>query len=212
METLYMVVIAVIITILLYFTFRNKKDGYKAIPIMKGCGCKGECSCNKMNEKVIGGWVTHFLYTRLVAQEILSNHTDPDRLQEYISRLMDNQKDIGELFRNKYGDKVSKTITANLQKHISIAGDVLKDVSKSDEEQLEKDITLFYKNAQDIGTYLDKLFNTGDMYTQHMNQHISTLVENVKAYSQKDYNADILTLDEYMQSGMNMAYDMARKL
>lgn len=205
------IILIICIVILLYFLFKkSKKDRFTTV--MRGCGCKGECLCNRMNKKVVKEWITHFLYTRLVAQEILDGNKHPDKLQDYISRLMDNQKNIGELFENKYGEKVVRDITANLQKHISIAGDVLKDVSKNDEEQLEKDITLFYKNAQDIGLYLDKLFGTGDMFTQHMKHHISTLVENVKAYSQKDYNADILTLDEYIQAGMDMAYDMSREL
>ena len=158
------------------------------------------------NKDLIKLWVHHLLYTRLVVMAFLS---DDKSINSLMNRLMKNQHDIGDLMGIKYGSKVGHTITNELVKHITIAGSVLAAVKANDKAAQTKSIKEFYDNANNIGVYLDKLMYT-NVFAHHMKMHIETLVNDVIAYSTKQYDSDIKLLDTYVNAGLDMAFDMAQ--
>lgn len=169
------------------------------------CQCDNNCECECFNRKMILQWVYHLLYTRLVLMKFFSNSS----LSELSSRLLQNQKDIGNLFRVKFGDKVASNITQALTEHINIAVKVLTDLKTKKDPS--NDLKLFYKNANDIGMYLDNLFNL-NVFTKHMKNHIDTLVNNIQAYIKEDNRNDIGTLDKYVKDTLDMGMDLGKKV
>src|SRR5690349_1031428 len=106
------------------------------------------------NKTLIKVWVEHLYYTRLVVVSVLSgvicknSLRDQDVSPEFEllkQRLLQNQKDIGNVFRKKFGDKVGDDITTELTTHISIAATILMKIKNGDD--YSTDIQAFYKNA-----------------------------------------------------------------
>jgi len=171
------------------------------------CSKKLPCQCNKFNKfnkELIKVWVSHLLYTRLVCMAFL---TDDRSLSSLVDRLLQNQKDIGKIMENKYGSEVGKTITDALVKHITIATAVLTAVKSNNKVEQIKSIDEFYSNANDIGIYLDKLLHV-TKFTHHMKIHIKSLVDDVLAFKNYNYQGDIQKLDIYVDAGLDMVFDM----
>ncbi|AYV77874.1 MAG: hypothetical protein Edafosvirus2_53 [Edafosvirus sp.] len=47
-------------------------------------------------------------------------------------------------------------------------------------------------------------------FRQHMKDHIDTLVASILAYSKNDYPSDIKNTDNYLNAGMDMAFDLQK--
>jgi hypothetical protein len=218
------IIIIVLLLIIIYKLYIIDNETFSMSTPKKdiGCSCGGPsqetCSCNKIDKNIVDLWVFHFLYTRLVMMDFLKNGSEGSGskskafLTSYTKRLIQNQKDIGTAFGKLYGEKVGAAITTELEKHISLAVKVLTSL-KEDRSDLKENIAQFYKNADDIGRYLDKLFgNENPVFQHHMKSHIDTLLANSKAYFSGDAASDISTLDSYFNSGMEMAFDMTAKV
>lgn len=153
-------------------------------------------------------WVHHLVYTRLVVMSVLSNDNNTETM---LNRLLQNQKDIGSVFTKVYNSQVGLDITKELTIHIVIAGKVLKALKSNNKQNLDTCVKEFYNNAQVIGTYLDDLFHSS-CFVEHMKHHIDSLIKDVLSYNSKDYKNDIKDLDDYINAGLDMAFDMAKKL
>lgn len=78
-------------------------------------------------------------------------------LSQVTSRLLQNQADIGNAFRAKYGDAAADRITQLFRDHILIAADVVADVKSGDQAKLFQDQQRWKQNAQQIAAYLCSL-------------------------------------------------------
>ncbi len=176
------------------------------------------------NEMILQ-WVYHLLYTRLVVMAFFGCDSSTgckcgdseklckcksNALPELSARLMQNQRDIGNLFGQKFSPSIGDDIIKALTEHIQIAVEVLTAVKSGGDAKTS--LAKFYKNANEIGQYLDKLLNTNTM-THHMKMHIDDLVANVLAYkSNRSTRDDILTLDKYIRAGVNMGIDITNAM
>lgn len=192
-----LIVLLLIIGYLYYTTPKPITEKFES------CPCGANCQCNKIDKTMIKLWVQHLLYTRLV---IMAFFTNDKSFNDLMNRLMKNQRDIGDLMGKIYGFQVGQTISNALLKHIMIAGKVLIAIKSNDIGQ--NTINEFYDNALNIGIYLDKLTHT-NKFVNHMKIHIASLINNIVAYTNKNYVMDISTLDIYVNSGLDMAFDMA---
>lgn len=156
--------------------------------------------------KFMNAWVQHLFYTRLIYMAFFADAKSLPSIQQ---KLLQNQKDIGNLFAQMYGKKVGDDITKALTEHIQIAVEVLTAIRE--EEDAESTLDKFYQNAEDIGKYLDNLKGTNGLFTRHMKTHIDTLVKSVDAFIKNDFQNDIKFNDQYLNSGVKMAYDMLSK-
>lgn len=192
-----LVLIVLIVLVFLYFRSTNKTEP---------CSCGANCQCNMINKDMIKLWVQHILYTRLVVMAVLS---DDKGLDAIMGHLIQNQKDIGNLMSQTYGSKVGNDVTTELTKHITIAGQVLGAVKSGNKIEQTKAINDFYKNADDIGKYLDNLLHT-NKFKHHMKMHIETLIDDVTAYATKNYSNDVRNLNKYVDSTLDMAFDLSK--
>lgn len=205
LDTLHIaLIIAIIILIIIVYSYYNDTRGNTT---KSSCSCGQNCQCNRVNKKIIELWAQHLLYTRLV---LISFFNDDNELALLTKRLEQNQYDIGDYFSRLFNKNVGNTVTSELLQHIAIATNVLKSVKDGDPKMQKYYIDEFYKNADSIGIYLDHLFKNNDCtFKHHMKMHIDTLVANVVAYTSKNYNEDIKSLDKYVNAGLDMAFEMA---
>ncbi len=129
-------------------------------------------------------------------------------LNDLITRLTKNQRDIGKTFLSKFGKNSESIVTENLIKHIQLALKVLESVDSGSSNDQAKAIKEFYENADTIGGYLDNLFQT-NKFKHHMKMHIESLLNNSMAFYHREHKKDIETLDLYFGYGMDMAFDIA---
>lgn len=163
---------------------------------------------NDNTKKIIKVWQEHFLYTRLVMIAFFDKTED---LNDLITRLTQNQKDIGHIFLNKFGKNSESIITENLIKHIQLALKVLESVDSGSPNDQARVIQEFYENADTIGGYLDNLFQT-NKFKHHMKMHIESLLDNSMAFYHREHKKDIETLDIYFGYGTDMAFDIASEI
>jgi hypothetical protein len=193
-------VILGVIALIYYLIMRNRTTTSVPIPENSIPNAKRRA----FNENLIKLWVQHLIYTRLVVMAFLSGSPE---LTDLSNRLMQNQKDIGQLMGTVFGKNVGDAITNVLTKHIQITVQVLTAVKSNDKINQDTTIKAFYQNADDIGKYLDQLYRT-NIFRQHLKMHIQLLIQNVVDYANKDYAADIKSFDNYVNAGVKMASDM----
>jgi hypothetical protein len=191
MDSQHIILIIIIVVLLIYM--------YSVIGFEK---------YNNINsdKEIIKLWVSHLLYTRLTMMAYFSNDS---QLKFLSDRLIENQREIGQKIGKLYGFDAGQIVTNELIKHINIAIALLKALKNKNKKLIDQETNNFYQNADDIGIYLDKLFHT-KIFRHHMYVHIQTLIENVKAYANNQYNYDIVTLDQYINSGIDMAFSMIK--
>lgn len=159
----------------------------------------------KHYKEIMKLWQQHFIYTVLVTKATLDDDPNLDLL---LNKLIKNQKDIGIVFKKKYGKTVGNVVTLKLVEHVTIVSKILKAVENKNAEGSDLIIKL-NSNAYEIGDYLDNLFKT-NIYKYHFRVHVASLVNYVTSYAQ--VHNDYYYLDEYLNPGMLMAIDMGKNI
>lgn len=143
-------------------------------------------------------WEQHIMWTRMLLISIAEDLKDLDATQ---TRLLQNPKDIANVFRRYYGDNASRTIEKLLTEHLVIGKDLIVAL-KNNNQQLAKELNdKWYKNADDIADAFSSInpFYPKEQVRNMMYEHLRLTTEEVAARLRKDYTADI------------KAYDMVQK-
>ena len=77
--------------------------------------------CNLLNEMNIA-WMEHILWTRMFLISVAESLAD---LEPTKARLLENPKDIADIFRRYYGANVANIIEKLLTEHLVIGGDLI---------------------------------------------------------------------------------------
>lgn len=77
-------------------------------------------------------------------------------LEPTLNRLLKNQKDIGNAVKPYYGKKAGNQLAQLLTEHIELAVPVLTAAKEGDQAGLDKAISNWYVNAEQIGDFLAK--------------------------------------------------------
>jgi hypothetical protein len=96
-------------------------------------------------------WEQHVAWTRLAIVSFAGNLPDLGATE---TRLLRNQRDIGDAVAPFYGRKAGRQLTALLRRHILIAVAILGDVKSGDTAALGKDNAAWYANANRISAFL----------------------------------------------------------
>lgn len=143
-------------------------------------------------------WEQHIMWTRMLLISIAENLKDLDATQ---ARLLQNPKDIANVFRRYYGDNASNTIEKLLTEHLVIGKDLIVAL-KNNNQALAKELNdKWYKNADAIADAFSSInpFYPKEQVRNMMYEHLRLTTEEVAARLRKDYTADI------------NAYDMVQK-
>jgi hypothetical protein len=95
----------------------------------------------------------HAVYTALVMKSLVDNGKDT---QVLLTRLLLNQKDIGDQIKPIVGEKNGNLVTQLLTQHINLAGDVIKAIIKRDPMLADK-INQFFANGNQVAAELSSL-------------------------------------------------------
>ena len=92
-------------------------------------------------------WIEHILWTRMLLISIAENLSDLSATKE---RLLKNPKDIADVFKNYYGDRIANKIQELLTEHLVIGGDLIVALKNNNQKLASTLNTKWYKNADDM--------------------------------------------------------------
>jgi hypothetical protein len=148
----------------------------------------------RINLRVL--WEDHAMYTRNVILNVIDELPGTN---EAISRLLQNQVDIGNAIKPVYGTDAGNKLADLLKEHIVIAGDLLKAAKANNDAGFKAANTRWFKNADDISVFLNEANPKNwplDEMKKMMHDHLSLTTLQAVARLKKDYKADIEAFDK----------------
>jgi len=119
-------------------------------------------------------WQQHIMWTRMLLISIAENLGDLKATQ---TRLLQNPKDIANIFRKYYGNNIANMIEALITQHLEI-GEKLIVALKNNNQQLATDLNnQWYRNADEIAKEAERVKNAYESAeaTRAINGHGSSI-------------------------------------
>ncbi|MGH9949293.1 MAG: hypothetical protein ACRD6X_19140 [Pyrinomonadaceae bacterium] len=148
-----------------------------------------------LNQAMRKLWTDHMQYTYATVNAFYHN---PTAVEANLDRLLQNQKEMGAAIVPYYGKDAGDSLAALLTTHIQQAVPVLKAAKAGDKVALDKALTDWYANADEIAVFLSKAnpknwkeSATKPMMKAHISQTTAYSVDILKGdYAQavKDYD------------------------
>ena len=167
------------------------------------------CNCISQNQfelsnKMNLAWIEHVLWTRLLLISIADNLGD---LEATKSRLLENPKDIADVFRQYYGNNIANSIQNLLTEHLTIGGDLIVALKNNNQTLAEELNTKWYKNADDMANFFSSInqFYPREETRNMLYEHLRLTTEEVTARLNKNYTADIKAYDAVQAEALKMA-------
>lgn len=129
-------------------------------------------------------WSDHVIWTKNYIVSAFTNSEDKDKV---LARLLQNQQDIGNVFKPYYGEAVGDKLAQLLREHIVIAGKVVGAVIAGNQADVEKYNKEWYKNADDIAKFLSAQ-NPKYSYEQlkeMLHEHLELITDDVTARAKR---------------------------
>ena len=186
----------VISTVLLFLSF----SPLQAQMDMSNKASKGEQLRMGMHKL----WEDHIVWTRNVILNIMDDLPGTDQA---VSRLLQNQDDIGNAVKPFYGEAGGKELTRLLREHITVAADLLKAAKAANNSVFEATNKKWVVNADEISAFLSKAnpnWKLEDM-KKMMHDHLALTTEEAVARLKKDYAADVKAYDKVHDEILLMA-------
>ncbi|MBO5478870.1 MAG: LysM peptidoglycan-binding domain-containing protein [Clostridia bacterium] len=149
-------------------------------------------------------WMEHILWTRLLLISIAEDLKDLDATQ---ARLLQNPKDIANIFRKYYGNAVASTIEKLLTEHLVIGKDLIVALKNNNQKLASELNTKWYKNADDMADAFSSInpFYPKETVRQMLYEHLRLTTQEVSARLKKDYAADIRAYDMVQKEILEMS-------
>jgi hypothetical protein len=150
-------------------------------------------------------WEDHITWTRLA---VISLTTDSPDTQATVSRLLQNQSDIGNAIKPFYGKAAGTKLTALLRAHILIAADLIAAAKSGDQEAVASQQARWQANADEIAAFLSsanpRSWRPAEMRTM-MRSHLRLTTNEVVARLTKNWSADVRAYDRIHVQILHMA-------
>jgi hypothetical protein len=150
-------------------------------------------------------WEDHIWWTRLAILDIANNAPDTDAT---VSRLLQNQVDIGNAVKPYYGADAGDKLTALLKDHIVIAADLVKAAKAGDNASIEAINKRWQANADEIASFLATANPDNwkaDEMKSMMHDHLDLTLDEASAYLKGDYKASIAGFEKLHTQALAMA-------
>jgi len=155
-------------------------------------------------------WADHMQFTYATVNSFYNN---PDGLSASLTRLLQNQKDIGNAIKPYFGDAAGNTLADLLTTHINQAVPVLQAAKDNNQAALDKALADWYKNADDIAVFLSTAnpdnWPLADMKME-MKMHIDQTTTYAVDLLKKDYTNAIKHYDEAYMHMMMLADNLSK--
>lgn len=149
-------------------------------------------------------WLEHTFWTR---QILISIAEELDDLEATKARLLENPKDVADVFRRFYGNNVANTIQNLLTEHLVIGAELITALKDENQVLAQELNTRWYKNAEDMANAFSSINpNYSRNEVLHMlNEHLRLVTDEVAARLKEDYVADIKAHDIVQKEILKMA-------
>ena len=149
-------------------------------------------------------WEDHIIWTRNVILCIVDELPGKDQA---VKRLLQNQVDIGNVFKPYYGEEAGKKLSALLYPHITLFPDVVKAAKAGNTISFDEANKRWYANADEISEFLVRLnpnWKLADMKMM-MHDHLKLTTDEAMQRIKKDYDADVIAYDKIHVEILKMA-------
>jgi hypothetical protein len=136
-------------------------------------------------------WEDHVTWTRLAIVEFAAE--DPG-LTPTVTRLLNNQTDIGNAIAPYYGAAAGQELTTLLDTHINLAVALLQDAKAQNTTQFAADKASWYDNANQIADFLSAAnprFWPDDVMRAFMKEHLDQTLAEAQDELSGNYTASI---------------------
>lgn len=168
-------------------------------------GNMGEICCKaglKLKEDMRLAWIDHVYWTRMLLISVA--HSLPD-LSVTEAKLLENPKQIADLFIPYYGKDVAKQIEKLITEHLEIGGQIIVGLkNNSDVKKLVED---WYKNADQIAKALSSLnpYYDEKAIRKMMYTHLDLTTSEVTNRLKGNYVQDIKDFEKVEKEAIMMA-------
>jgi hypothetical protein len=154
-------------------------------------------------------WTDHVTWTRIVIVDFAANAPE---LKPDLTRLLQNQVDIGNAIKPYYGAAAGNQLTRLLHTHIMEAVPVLTYAKSGNKAKLTAAMRTWYANAHQIAAFLAKA--NPDAWplaatTSMMNAHLALTTKEAVAQLQHRWPASIAAYDKVRAEILMMADTLA---
>ena len=150
-------------------------------------------------------WADHVNWTRDYIIEATANTGAANTV---LTRLMQNQVDIGNAIKPYYGDAAGNSLTNLLKQHIAIAGDLVAAAMANDAAKQADADRRWHANAADLAGFLagaNPTYWPRDVVLGMLNNHLA-LTGNEAVYRlHHDWANDTPNFDKIFSQAMDMA-------
>jgi hypothetical protein len=150
-------------------------------------------------------WEDHVTWTRLAVISLVAGSPDTEAT---VSRLLQNQADIGDAVKPFYGKAAGDALTAELRSHILIAADLIAAAKSGDQAKLAAEQARWQANAGEIATLLSKAnpryWHRGPLLAMLL-EHLKLTTQEAVARLQGDWTADVAAYDRIHRHALGMA-------
>lgn len=149
-------------------------------------------------------WLEHVLWTRLFLISVADSLGD---LEATKARLLENPRDIANVFRRYYGNNFANNIQKLLTEHLVIGGDLIVALKNKNDRLAQELNTKWYKNADDMAMAFSSInpFYPKEEVRNMLYEHLRLTTNEVSARLKKDYAADIKAYDLVQKKALQMA-------
>lgn len=149
-------------------------------------------------------WLEHILWTRMLLISIAEKLND---LEATKTRLLENPRDIANIFRKYYGTNTANTIQRLLTEHLVIGGDLITALKNGNQKLAQELNTKWYENADDMAEAFSSInpFYPKEEVRQMLYEHLRLTTNEVSARLKKDYAADIKAYDMVQKEILKMS-------
>ena len=149
-------------------------------------------------------WLEHIFWTRLFLISVAEDLAD---LEPTKARLLENPKDVADVFRRYYGTSIANIIQNLITEHLTIGGDLIVALKNGNQKLAQELNTKWYKNADDIARTFSNInpFYPYEEVRQMFYTHLKLTTDEVSARLKKDYSADIKAFDVVQDEILKMS-------
>ena len=149
-------------------------------------------------------WEQYIMWTRMFLISIADNLKDLNATEK---RLLQNPKDIADIFRRYYGNSFANRIENLLTEHLKIGKDLIVALKNNNQNLVKELSDKWYKNADDMSEDFSSVnpFYSKEKIRDMLYDHLELTTDEVTARLRKDYSADIVAFDKVQQEVLKMS-------
>lgn len=162
----------------------------------------------ELNQRMHKLWSDHMHWTLATVDAFYHNS---NALNANLTRLLQNQKDIGTAIVPYYGQAAGDQLTALLTEHINLAVPVLTAARNNDQAALSTAVTNWRKNAKDIADFLSAA-NPQNWSTSATEPALDHHIDHTIDYSVKILQNDYAGVNTTFEHALNHMLELANTL